>query len=70
MSDAQKLRFLRERRKDGEQDVTCNIGLWKYSRHPNYFGSWMVFIFFSSFFLFLSFFIYTFFFFNITNQQH
>lgn len=24
------------------QNGVCDIGLWKYSRHPNYFGEWLV----------------------------
>ncbi len=41
-ADAQKMRFgvrMREEKRKGEH---CAEGLWKYSRHPNYFGEWMV----------------------------
>jgi len=36
-ADGQKLLFI-SRNKRG----VCNIGLWKYSRHPNYFAEWLV----------------------------
>ena len=42
VADLQKVRFLREMKKAGKQRQVCNIGLWKYSRHPNYFAEWMV----------------------------
>ena len=42
VADLQKMRFLREMKKAGKQRRVCNIGLWKYSRHPNYFAEWMV----------------------------
>ena len=29
-------------KKEGEQAQACDVGLWKYSRHPNYFFEWMV----------------------------
>ena len=42
VADAQKFKFLRTMKKSGERNAVCNIGLWKYSRHPNYFAEWMV----------------------------
>jgi len=42
IADTQKLSFLRQMKKLGEKNRVCNIGLWKYSRHPNYFSEWMV----------------------------
>lgn len=41
-ADAQKLSFLRKMSKQGLKRQVCNVGLWKYSRHPNYFAEWMV----------------------------
>ena len=35
VADLQKVRFQREMKKAGKQRQVCNIGLWKYSRHPN-----------------------------------
>ncbi|HEX8067225.1 MAG TPA: DUF1295 domain-containing protein [Thermoleophilaceae bacterium] len=35
-ADLQKARFVRR-----NPDGTCNVGLWRYSRHPNYFFQWM-----------------------------
>jgi steroid 5-alpha reductase family enzyme len=26
----------------GNKDLWCDVGLWKYSRHPNYFGEMLV----------------------------
>ena len=42
VADAQKLTFLRKMSKLGKKNQVCNVGLWKYSRHPNYFAEWMV----------------------------
>ena len=42
IADFQKVGFLREMKKDGKQRQVCNVGLWKYCRHPNYFAEWMV----------------------------
>lgn len=36
-ADLQKMRFIA--RRPGE---LCDVGLWRYSRHPNYFGQWLV----------------------------
>ena len=42
VADMQKLSFLREMKRLGQKNQVCNVGLWKYSRHPNYFAEWMV----------------------------
>lgn len=42
IADAQKLTFLRTMKKMGKKNQVCNVGLWKYTRHPNYFAEWMV----------------------------
>ncbi|MDC3249260.1 DUF1295 domain-containing protein [Porticoccaceae bacterium] len=42
VADLQKLHFLREMKKSGKHNQVCNVGLWKYCRHPNYFAEWMV----------------------------
>ncbi|MHA7834807.1 MAG: DUF1295 domain-containing protein, partial [Algiphilus sp.] len=36
-ADAQKLRFIAK-----DKGGVCNVGLWRYSRHPNYFAEWLV----------------------------
>ena len=41
-ADAQKLRFLRKMAGIGEKRKVCDVGLWQFSRHPNYFAEWMV----------------------------
>jgi steroid 5-alpha reductase family enzyme len=41
-ADAQKLRFGQRMRAEQRQGEVCNEGLWRFSRHPNYFGEWMV----------------------------
>lgn len=38
VADGQKLLFVS--RDDGEG--VCDVGLWRYSRHPNYFAEWLV----------------------------
>ncbi|MFK8010794.1 MAG: DUF1295 domain-containing protein [Marinicellaceae bacterium] len=42
IADGQKLIFLKRMKKSGQKNKVCNIGLWAYSRHPNYFAEWMV----------------------------
>lgn len=36
-ADAQKMLFISKNKRG-----VCNIGLWRYSRHPNYFSEWLV----------------------------
>ena len=40
--DVQKKKFISQCKKDGIRGAVCNIGLWNYTRHPNYFGEWLV----------------------------
>ena len=42
IADQQKLSFLRKMKKEQQRNKVCTIGLWKYTRHPNYFAEWMV----------------------------
>jgi steroid 5-alpha reductase family enzyme len=42
VADFQKLLFLTNMKKAKKYNQVCNIGLWKYCRHPNYFAEWMV----------------------------
>jgi steroid 5-alpha reductase family enzyme len=42
IADYQKLSFLKEMKRQNKQNMVCDIGLWKYTRHPNYFAEWMV----------------------------
>ena len=42
IADFQKLEFLKKMKNEGKQKQVCNVGLWKYCRHPNYFYEWMV----------------------------
>ena len=42
IADFQKLAFLQTTKKAGERNRVCNVGLWKHTRHPNYFAEWMV----------------------------
>ncbi|WP_286261941.1 DUF1295 domain-containing protein [Thalassotalea atypica] len=42
IADMQKLSFLKAMKHAEKKNTVCNVGLWKYSRHPNYFAEWMV----------------------------
>ena len=42
IADNQKYAFLTAMKKSGQKNRVCDVGLWKYSRHPNYFAEWMV----------------------------
>ena len=41
-ADLQKKSFIADCKRKKERGAVCEVGLWRYSRHPNYFGEWMV----------------------------
>jgi len=41
-ADIQKTRFVVSNSRAGKESEYCSTGLWRYSRHPNYFGEWLV----------------------------
>jgi len=42
IADLQKQNFLKKCFLQNKKRQVCNVGLWKYSRHPNYFAEWMI----------------------------
>ncbi|MEM7799844.1 MAG: DUF1295 domain-containing protein [Chloroflexota bacterium] len=42
VADGQKRKFLLDMKAKGLKKQVCNVGLWRYSRHPNYFAEWLV----------------------------
>ncbi|MEM7335010.1 MAG: DUF1295 domain-containing protein [Chloroflexota bacterium] len=42
VADWQKRRFLLDMKAKGLKRQVCTVGLWRYSRHPNYFAEWLV----------------------------
>ena len=42
ISDIQKQKFLKKSFLEKKKKQVCNVGFWKYTRHPNYFAEWMV----------------------------
>lgn len=42
LADAQKAAFGTRMRRAGVKLAHCDVGLWRYSRHPNYFFEWVV----------------------------
>jgi len=42
VADSQKMLFIHRMNVAGEKNRVCDVGLWRYSRHPNYFGEWLV----------------------------
>lgn len=42
LADLQKVGFLASAKAKGERNSVCDVGVWRFCRHPNYFGEWMV----------------------------
>ena len=42
LADLQKQSFLIRAKNKKLKNQVCNVGLWKYTRHPNYFSEWMI----------------------------
>jgi len=43
VADRQLARF-KKRRRGGDRRAVCREGLWRYSRHPNYFFEWLIWV--------------------------
>ncbi|WP_116970673.1 DUF1295 domain-containing protein, partial [Blastomonas sp. UPD001] len=41
IADSQKKAFVKEATKQNRANAVCTIGLWRFCRHPNYFGEWL-----------------------------
>ena len=42
LADTQKAQFMIRNARSGNRSEYCAEGLWRFSRHPNYFGEWLV----------------------------
>ena len=42
VADYQKILFLQEMKRLNKRNMVCDVGLWRYTRHPNYFSEWMI----------------------------
>ena len=42
IADFQKHKFLEKCFLEKKKKQVCNVGLWKFCRHPNYFSEWMI----------------------------
>lgn len=42
VADFQKAGFIARSKASGQRNRVCDVGLWRFSRHPNYFSEWMV----------------------------
>ena len=42
VADVQKNRFMMNAERGSETNQNCDVGFWRYSRHPNYFFEWMI----------------------------
>ena len=42
IADIQKQAFLINAKKNKLKNQVCDVGLWSYTRHPNYFSEWMI----------------------------
>ena len=44
LADSQKMLFIHRMKQAGKKNEVCDVGLWRFSRHPNYFGEWLVWV--------------------------